>query len=177
MNRQALGVSTVEDLSTIDEPELGGFELKKLSGKHKQVCALLAQGVDRATIASLVDFTPEYITMLAKEPLCKQYIMDMNEVAGMQLSAMFSKSVEVISDAMDNGNITEKLKGARLQLEATHRIGAADPNPAPTQTTDDRLERLASRLIDLLARNTPKEPIEGFAEVSQPEDSPQLPLF
>jgi hypothetical protein len=159
----------------IAEGSTSGFELKKLSQKHKQVCALLAQGLGRETIASLVGFTPEYITMLTTQPLCQEYIRQMNAAAEMQLTAMFSQSVDVISSAMQNGNVTEQLKGARLQLEATHRIGRVDPPIASGVSSEDRLDRLAHRLVDLLESTKPLN--NYFAEKDITEPSPQLGLF
>jgi hypothetical protein len=56
----------------LDEGEgVAGWQMKELKPKHKQVCAMLAQGIDRRTISNVVGCTPEYITMLSKQPLMK----------------------------------------------------------------------------------------------------------
>jgi hypothetical protein len=125
------------------------FELKKLSPAHKQVAALVAQGVDRRTIAAACDFTPEYVTMLQGQPLFVEYIKGMNRAVATQLEALFGKSVDVINNAMDTGNIDEQLKGAKLQLEATGRIGRF-ATIAPEAGGQDRLEQLSERLLGLL---------------------------
>ena len=125
------------------------IELKKLSPVHKQVAALVAQGVDRRTIAAACDYTPEYITWLQGQPLFKQYIKEMNEAVSTRLEAMFDQSVGVISNAMVSGNVDEQLKGAKLQLEATGRIGRYQTQ-APIGGGGDKLEQLSERLLKLL---------------------------
>ena len=99
------------------------IELKTLSPKHRQVAALVAQGVDRRTIAAACDYVPEYVTWLQGQPLFIEYIKTMNLAVATRLEALFTKSVDVINDAMEQGNVDERLKGAKLQLEATGRIG------------------------------------------------------
>lgn len=129
--------------------ERPAIELKKLSPVHKQVAALVAQGVDRRTIAAAVDYVPEYITWLQGQPLFIEYIKEMNKAVGTQLEALFQKSVTVIGDAMIHGTVDEQLKGAKLQLEATGRIGRF-ATVAPTAGGEDRLVQLSERLLDLL---------------------------
>lgn len=129
--------------------ETNDWQLKELSPKHKQIAALLAQGTSREVIASFVKCTPEYVTFLGRQPLFVQYIKEMSALVNVRLEAMFEKSVDVISEAMDTGNIDEKLKGAKLQMEATGRIGRYQSEPPPTGG-GDRLEALAERLVSLL---------------------------
>lgn len=124
-------------------------ELKKLSPKHQQVAALLAQGVDRRTIAAACDFVPEYVTWLQRQPLFIEYIKGMSAAVAVRLEALFAKSVDVIDMAMENGNIDEKLKGAKLQLEATGRVGRFQTQ-VPVAGGQDRLEQLSERLLALL---------------------------
>ena len=132
-------------------PETGPVELKKLSPKHMQVAALLAQGVDRRTIAAACDYTPEYVTWLQRQPLFMGYVKEMSAAVAVRLEAMFAKSVDVINNAMDMGSTDEQLKAAKLQMEATGRIGRYQ-TPAREDGGGDRLEHLADRLLDLLKR-------------------------
>lgn len=132
-----------------DEEENVGWQMKELKPKHKQVCAMLAQGIDRRTISNVVGVTPEYITMLSKQPLMKEYIAEMCQAAGLQLDAMFVQSVEVISEVMANGSPKERVAAARLQMEATKRIGSGSSIPKEIIDTNDRLARLAERLLYL----------------------------
>lgn len=125
--------------------------LQKLSPTHKQVAALVAQGVDRRTIAAACNFTPEYVTWLQGQPLFITYIKEMNKAVGTQLEAMFAQSVGVISDAMAAGNMDERLKGAKLQLEATGRVGRF-ATTSPETGSEDRLSVLSERLLGLLEK-------------------------
>ena len=103
-------------------------------------------------IAQALDYTPEYVTMLQRQPLIREYIKEMNEAVSLRLEAMFDKTVDVISDQMTTGNGSEKLAAARLHLEATKRIGRIQAD-APMPQEDDRLERLAQRLESLLNKH------------------------
>lgn len=132
---------------TQDRPE---WVLKALKPNHLQICALLAQGFKNVEVAAMTGVTKEYITMLLRQPLIKQEIAKKAEVTGQRLELMFEKSVDVIADAMNNGNHVEKLKAARLHGELTKRIGRPDPMALNPNISDDRLERLANRLEGLL---------------------------
>ncbi len=137
----------------LDDVENPKWELKKLSPKHKDICSLIAQGIGRQQIASLCQITPEYVTMLAKQPLCIAFIRDLNEFAGVQMEAMFVKSVAVIADVMDNGNAQDKLKAARLQMEATGRVGSKGMQGGGGDGMEERLAALAGRLVGLLEQS------------------------
>lgn len=132
---------------TVDEK--GKWELKKLSPKHKQVAALVAQGMKLVQVGAIVELRPEYISMLLRQPLMKQYIQQMSEAVGTRMEALFEQTVEVIADEMANGSGANKLKAARLQLEATKRIGRPDPSAGGHNTDVDRLTKLAERLLYL----------------------------
>lgn len=94
------------------------FELKKLSPKHKTALSLLAQGLGRQRAAEIAGFTPEYLTMLLQQPLCKDYIEKMSRAVDAQLQSLYAKSVDVLAEAMEVGNMDEKLRGAQTVLKA-----------------------------------------------------------
>ncbi len=131
------------------ESSSGSWELKELKPMHKQVASLVAQGMKNVEVAQICNITPEYVSMLLRQPLVRTYIAEMCEVVGTRLEALFEKSVEVIAETMKSGSNGDKLKAARLQLEATKRIGRPDPNAGLDRGNVDRLERLAERLISL----------------------------
>lgn len=139
------------DLSQTEVEVREPVELKKLSPRHMQVAALVAQGIPRATIAAACDYVPEYITWLQGQPLFIEYIKTMNKAMGTQLEAMFAQSVTTIADAMTNGTVDERLKGAKLQLEATGRIGRF-ATIAPQASGEDSLQLLSERLLTLLQK-------------------------
>lgn len=125
------------------------WELKQLSPKHRQVVALLAQGVARDTIAELCEFTPEYITWLHRQPVCQAYLKELMQYADARLIALTERSVDAIAETLNIGSEDGRLKAARLQLEAVGRIGRfrAGDEEAPGR---GELELLAERLVGLL---------------------------
>lgn len=144
------------DLANESDPEhlvaqeKSGWVLKKLTTKHMEALAYIAQGMQKKQAAARVGFTPEYITMLLRQPLAIDYIRRLNESVAAQLEAMFGQTVHVISEAMENGTHSEKLKAARLQLEATKRIGRSDNLPTNPVDSESRLMTLSERLVGLL---------------------------
>lgn len=142
-------------------------QLKELSPVHKTVAALLAQGVDRVSCAAAADLDPGYITWLGGDPLFIQYVREMSKLAETRLEAMFTSSVDVIADGLSNGNSEDKLKAARLQMEATGRIGKDRRMPDSGEGTD-HLNVLAERLVKLI-NNTRERTINGEATVISQE--------
>lgn len=125
------------------------WEMKKLLPWHKQLCSMLAQGIDRQTIAQVFQKTPEYISMLAGQDLIRVEVSEMKRFAEFQLEAQFVKSVSVIGEVLENGSAKEKIQAARLQLEATRRIGPRMVEEEKLIDTNARLARLAERLLSL----------------------------
>jgi hypothetical protein len=125
------------------------WELKELKPLHKQVASLVAQGMKNVQVAALCNITPEYVSALIRQPLVKAHIAEMCEVVGVRLEALFEQSVEVIAETMTNGTRGEKLKAARLQMEATKRIGAHNPVSLLPVGATDRLLLLSERLLAL----------------------------
>lgn len=142
-----------------DYPSQMQWELKKLKPVHQQVAALLAQGMPNVDIARIAGITPQYITMLLKQPLFKQYLSEKCEAVGVRLEALFEQSVEVIAETLKNGSEGGKLKAARLQFEATKRIGRGDVTIVDGAGALDRLERLAGRLTALNQKAREDTPI------------------
>lgn len=133
----------------LEEEASSGWVLKELKPKHRQICSMVAQGIPHTTIAQVVGCVPEYIPMLMRQPLIKECLRGYTEFAEVQLEGMFVQSVQAIGDTLVNGAPSDKMKAARLQLEATKRIGPRSaPNGAPIDA-NDRLNKLAARLLYL----------------------------
>lgn len=141
------------------------FELQTLTPKHHQVAALLAQGLGPSEIAPLVDFVPQYITMLTRDPLFKAYLAEKVAIAELQLEAQFTKIPEVISRAFESGTTDEQLKAARLQGELTGRLGKHD-RAVVNESSIERLNTLAERLLALQSNVREKGTVID-AEVSE----------
>lgn len=149
----------LQEVPSQEEGTASKWEMKELKPIHKQLCSMLAQGIDRQTIAQVLDITPEYVSMLSKQPLVQKYIQEMCQFASLQLEAQFVEGVKVIGDVMANGNDKERLQAVRLNAELTHRIGSGSGPVAELIDTNDRLARLASRLLSLQEQTTNKIPL------------------
>lgn len=135
-------------LQGVVAPDLSGkWELKELKPRHRQVAALAAQGLPNTHIAQIVGITPEYVSMLLRQPLVKQYVSALCDVADTQIEALYPLVVDTIAGVLTNGSEKGKLQAARMQLEATRRIGRPDPAGRPGEgSAEERLEQLANRL-------------------------------
>lgn len=141
------GVTSVPGDTSVAERE--PVVLQKLSQRHKQVLALVAQGVSRTVIGQACDYEPEYITWLVRQQVCQVFLREMIGFNDSRLLALTERSVDVISDAMRNGTVEDQLKAAKLQLTAIGKVGRANGQSGVTYD-EDRLERLAGRLESLL---------------------------
>lgn len=128
------------------------FKLQALTDKHRQVASLLAQGLGPTDIAELVDFVPQYVTMLTRDPLFKEYLATMSAVAEARHESMFAMTPDVVFNAMRSGSVDEQLKAARLNLEITGRIGKNERPNTGGDTSIERLNVLADRLLGLLGK-------------------------
>lgn len=140
--------------------------MKKLMPWHRDMCSMLAQGIERRTIAAILDCTPEYVSMLCGQQLVKDEIARFSAFAGLQLEAQFTKSVAAIGDTLENGNHKEKMMAARLQMEATKRIGSRAIEPEKLVDSNNRLTKLSERLLGLLDK-AQSQPQQIHVEVIQ----------
>lgn len=139
-------------------PEGAHFSLKRLSPKHKQVAALLAQGLGRGEISKLVDITPEYVTMLSKQPLFISYVKEMTAFTEVRLQALFEKSVDVVAQLMQTGTEDTKLRSAQTVLKAVGKDGTQEKTtvnmkfvvqlPAKSASTQDWESQHKPKLIE-----------------------------
>ena len=143
-----------DEFPTEEEVEKKGWELKVLKPKHKQIASLLAQGCGRDEVAKICGCAPQHVNVLMKQEVFRNFLKDMTMTAEEMLNSQFVGAVEAIGDALRFGDVEERLKAARLQMEASGRLGNR-ANIRKEQDTSDRLERLSHRLIDLLAASQP----------------------
>lgn len=127
-------------------------KLLKLGPKHREVLALVAQGLGRTEIGAIVGYEPEYISWLVRQEVCQSYLDEMNAVVEFRLQSMTEESVDTIHDVMKNGASDERLKAAKLQLEATGRVGSGAAYNQRSPGGPDRLQQLAERLVVLLRK-------------------------
>lgn len=132
------------------------FQLKRLSPKHKQIASLLAQGLGRTEISKLVDIVPEYVTMLAKQPLFIEYVKEMTKFTDVRLQALFEKSVDVLGASMITGSEDTRLRAAQTVLKAVGKDGSQEKTvttvkfvvqlPSKSASTGDWEKQHAKRL-------------------------------
>lgn len=125
------------------------FKLQALNEKHRQVASLMAQGLGPLEIASVVDYTMQYISMLARDPLFKEHLSNISQFVTLQHEAMFARTVEAVNNGFNSGIVEDNLKAARLNLEITGRIGKGERPSAGMESSLDRLATLAERLLAL----------------------------
>lgn len=142
--------------------------LQKLSPKHKEALSLVAQGLSRTDVAAIAGYTPEYISWLVRQDVCREYLAEMMAIVDFRLEAMTGESVDAIQEVLRDGAPEDRLKAAKLQLEAIGRVGAgknAQPN-APLHP--DHLNQLADRLVSLLKSSRVSA---GVTYDQEPEDA------
>ena len=150
-------------LSPEEMSEVGGqgWLLRKMTPRHQQICAFLVQGMKRGQIAQAVKCTPEYVTMLTKQPLIQQYLKEISVFAGIQLEGQFSAVVDAVGETLQQGNYKEKMQAARLHGELTKRLGPGSGAEQQAEGSAERLARLAERLILLNAARAPQHNSES----------------
>ena len=109
------------------------------------------QGVERQVIAQLVDYEPEYITWLGRQPLVVAYLKELEEYANIRLVALADKRTDVIADILSTGSNEDRLKAAKLQMEATGVLGKPrERGEGDKENEEERLARIGARLVNLL---------------------------
>ena len=162
---------------TLADEAKPGWLLRELKPKHKLVCVLLSQGMKNVEVAKHVQITPEYVSMLLRQPIIKAEVGRLSDIAATNLEALFPKAVDVISDVLTHGNDGDRLKAVRLQMEATHRIGRPDPLAGQIAPSDDRLEQLAQRIVSLNQKAKRRAENETAEEVSYEEVGMERPVL
>lgn len=165
------GFQEVEESKELTE-EKDKWIMKKLRPVHLQVCALLAQGMKQVEVAKICEFTPEYISMLMKQPLIQQEIARISNAAQVRLEASYGLGVDTVIDIMKTGGPQDKLRAVRLMGELTKRIGRPDPLARSNEVDNERLAIMARRLESLAqgARRGPETIVDAeFTEVRTSE--------
>jgi hypothetical protein len=109
--------------------------LKRLSQKHKDMVTLSLQGLDREKVAEFCGCTPQYVTMINKQPLARILIAELESHLDLRLRGMYVKSLNALDKALTSPKIADQLAAAQIQLKA---IGKSEPGPDDSkQTAED----------------------------------------
>lgn len=123
---------------------------------------MLAQGAGREQIAAIVGFTPEYITMLASQPLFVEYVAEMTKFADTRLQALFDKSVDVLAETMAGGSEMAKLRAAQQAMTAVGKAGSANLTVKHTHSLVGILQTIPALGSDVpLWNNTDERVVAG----------------
>lgn len=163
---------TVEELATAEladlAPEKVKWELRELKPKHKQVCALIAQGLPNTQVAAMCQITPEYVSMLLRQPLIKEEVARLGEIVGTRIDALAVKATDVVAETLLAGSEKGKLQAAKMVFEATGRLGKRGLEAGGSRPeAEERLLRLAERLVELNAPRPRKIFNEDGEEVTE----------
>ena len=101
-------------------------QLKRLTPRHKQIAALLAQGLKRDEVAAIAKCAPEYIWQLTQQHLFQVYLGEMTAAVDTQLKALFGAAVDTLASSMRNGSEHVKLAAAQAVLKANKKDGSQE---------------------------------------------------
>ena len=136
-----------------------GWKLKRLSQKHKTIIALHVQNVKREEIGAIAGCTPEYVSMIVKQPLAQEYLTELETYMDSRMKVMYGKAVEAIDECLDSGDEEIKLRAAKLTLEAN---GKMQPSKEGTRTAED--------VVASILRNAQVVAIGGNVQVNTYKD-------
>lgn len=121
------------------QDKVKGWEPKVLTPKHKQILSLVAQGMKYRDIGSLCKCTPQLIVMLGACSKGQEYLSFIEQQMDIRLRGLYSKSVDAIDDQLSNGSGENKLRAAKLQMQATGKLGK---EAEKVDTAEDVIQRI-----------------------------------
>lgn len=121
------------------------WEPKALTPKHKGILSLVAQGVKYMEIGSLCKCTQQLIVMLVASEKGQEYLRYIEQQMDMRLRALYSKSIDAIEDQLTVGSGENKLKAAKLQMQAVGKLGKVQDD---TDTAEDVIQRIMNMQIN-----------------------------
>ncbi len=114
--------------------------LKRLSQKHKDMITLSLQGLDREKVGEFCGCTPQYVTMVNRQPLARVFIAELESHLDLRLRGLYERSLDALQAGLTSPKIADKLAAAQIQLKA---IGKAEPGPdSAKQTAEDVVSAL-----------------------------------
>jgi hypothetical protein len=104
----------------------------------------------REEVASFCKCTPALVTMLAVSDLGRAYLSEIEEVMDQRLRALYSKTIDAIDDQLCNGKGADKIAAAKLQLQATGKLGARTED---AETAEDVIARILALQVNVTVNN------------------------
>ena len=107
----------------VPEASKPAWVLKKLTARHKRICALKMSGLAREDIATTCQCTPEYISMLMKQPLIVEYMGGLMKDVDDDLKHLTGQAVDTVRTMMGSGDDKVALSAAQTVLKANGKLG------------------------------------------------------
>lgn len=143
-----------------EPPTESSYQLQKLSQRHKEALSLLAQGERRQLVAEITQFSPEYLTWLIRQTVCKTYLEEIRTVVDFRMESLTEESADAIQEVLRNGKPSDRIAAAKLQLEVVGRVGAGR-GQGGAALPGDHLAVLADRLVNLMKQTRQGDTVEG----------------
>jgi len=125
--------------------EVKRWQPKVLTPKHRQILSLYAQGMKREEIGSLCKCTPQLVTILAGCDLGRSYLTGIEVAMDQELRGLYGASVQAIREQLTVGSGENKLKAAKLQMQAIGKLGEGDKDQ---ETAEDVIQRIMNLQIN-----------------------------
>ena len=135
--------------------ELEG-DFSELTPRQKMALTYLAMGKKNTWISKKLAMGDGAVHSLTCRADAKLFVSELTQGAHLQMEALYVKSVEAVRETLEKGKYPDKIKAARLQMEATKRIGSMTSPIGPIVDTNLRLTKLAERLL-MLNDNSKRE--------------------
>lgn len=112
------------EIESGDRRENGARKLNELKPIHLDMIEMHLRGYKNKDIADAFSVTDSTISLLLSDPLAEQIIKEARKESDMRMSALYSKAVDVLDDAMDGTNgISDRLKGASTYFNEANKKG------------------------------------------------------
>lgn len=133
-----------------DAPERKAWEPKRLTPKHRQILSLYAQGMKREDIGALCKCTPQLVTMLATCEQGKQYLRNIEDAMDQELRGLYGSSINAIREQLESGSGENKLKAAKLQMQAIGKLGEKKED---RESAEDVIARIMNLQVNVQINN------------------------
>jgi len=131
--------------------------LKKLTSKHREIISLRNTGISREDVGRLCNCTPEYVTMLIKQPLAQAYLLELQEEIKQDLRGLSGKAVQRVSKTLESGDDRAGLRAAEIVLEANGFIRVKGEESKATTAEDVVAKLFEIHNSNVQVNITPKE--------------------
>lgn len=156
--------------------------IKKLSYTHEAMVDLIVAhpGISQGELAAAFGYTPPWIsTVLASDAFQQQLAARRNEIVDPALKATMEErfraltiqSMNVLMGKLAQPNVSDTLALKAAELGAKSLGIGGHGHPTPTAPAEDRLEKLAERLVALQS-GVRERVIEGRIVEIPDEDTP-----